>query len=377
MKSLTVKLIIITTVIALAAVALMAGLATFTIQNQFGTYLKEGPQDQSVTLRPGIGLELMRHMMGGREQRFLDAVNRSMWIAAILVIIIAALASLLFSDRITWPIKQLTKASRQIAAGEFSHRITVSSKDEIGELAKTFNSMAETLEKNEELNKQLFAGIAHELKTPLTIIQGNLEAILDGVVEATPEKIASIHTETMLLNRLVNDLRDLTLAEAGQLKLQKQPVKIDALARKVVETVEPMLSEKRIRTIVDIPKNLPKVQADPDRITQVLYNLISNSLRHTGEDGAITVSARPSSAADDTLEVSVADTGEGIPPQDLPYIFNHFYRVDPARTRAKGGSGVGLAIVKHLIEAHNGRVWAESKLGAGSTFFFTLPLSEQ
>ncbi len=373
MKSLTLKLIIITTIIALVSVALMAGLANYTIKNQFDQYLREG--SESSLLRPNLHMQLLQHMMGPSEERFLALVNRSMWIAAVIVIVVAGLASLVFADRITSPIKQLTKASRKIAAGEFHYRIPVSTHDEIGELAETFNTMAETLERNEQLNQQLYAGIAHELKTPLTIIQGNLEAVLDGVSEATPEKIAAIHTETLLLNRLINDLRDLTLAEAGQLKLQKKDVRINSVVKKVVELIQPMLSEKGITMNIDIPSGLPQVQADPDRLTQILYNLIGNALRHTSEKGKITLLAEPPVGDNKEIKVSVTDTGEGIPEEDLPYIFNHFYRVDQARTRAKGGSGVGLAIVRYLVEAHGGRVWAESEPGKGSIFSFTLPLS--
>lgn len=373
MKSLTLKLIIITTIIALVAVALMASLATYTIKNQFDQYLREG--SESSLLQPSMHMQLLQHVMGPSEERFLALVNRSMWLAAAIVIVVAGLASLVFAGRITSPIKQLTKASRKIAAGQFHYRIPVSAKDEIGELAETFNAMAETLERNEKLNQQLFAGIAHELKTPLTIIQGNLEAILDGVSEATPEKIAAIHTETMLLNRLINDLRDLTLAEAGQLKLQKKAVKLKSVAKKVVELIQPMLSEKQITMNIKIPARLPQIEADPDRLTQILYNLIGNALRYTGQNGTITLNADPHSGTGNEVTVSVSDTGEGIPKEDLPYIFNHFYRVDQARTRAKGGSGVGLAIVKYLVEAHGGRVWAESEPGSGSTFSFTLPVS--
>lgn len=375
MKSLTTKLVIITIIIALVSIALMAGLANYTIKSQFGSYLQREPAGQ--IMRPGTGMQqLMQHIMGPSEERFLEAVNTSMWIAALVVVIIAILASLLFASRITSPVKQLTKAARKIAAGEFDQRIPVKSNDEIGEMAETFNSMAETLEKNEKLNRQLYAGIAHELKTPLTLIQGNLEAILDGIVKPNPKQIAALHTETMLLNRLVNDLRDLTLAQAGQLKLQKKPINLNGLTRNVIESIQPMLSEKNIRMTVSIPSRLPQIIADPDRITQVLYNLIGNALRYTPEDGRIEASVRISPGTASELTVYISDTGEGIPDKDLPYVFNHFYRVDQARTRTKGGTGVGLAIVKHLVEAHNGNVGVESTKGRGSTFFFTLPISQ-
>lgn len=381
-KSLSLKLTVILTAIALASVVIVAVLANFTINQRFNEYLAEGPgytmvspdyangdasTDQAPTFR-----WMFRHMFGAPEQQFLAAVNQSLWIAGVLVILIAGLISLMFARRMTSPIQHMTMAAKQISAGKLDERIPVETRDEIGELAASFNQMAESLEKNRQMNQQLLAGIAHELKTPLTIIQGNLEAILDGVQDATPEKIAALHTETALLNRLVNDLRDLTLAEAGQLRLSVEPVKLRPLIANIVEMLQPMLHDKYVNLTVKLPASLPAVNADPDRVTQVFYNLLSNAIRHTPEHGQIDISA---SASKDKkfAEITVKDNGDGIPPEDLPLIFNHFYRVDEARARTTGGTGVGLAITKLLVEAHGGTITVTSTPGEGSTFAFTLP----
>lgn len=387
-RSLTVKLAVVLVGIALASVAVVALFANYTINNRFNEYMNEGPPsfivnpDGTLTkVQSDTGMQnstgasqIMRHIMGGPEERFLAAVNESLWLSAIIVIIIACLTGIIFARRLMSPVRHMTRAAKEIAAGKLDHRIDVETKDELGELAGTFNGMAATLDKNQQLNRQLFAGVAHELKTPLTIIQGNLEAILDGVQDATPEKITALHTQTMLLNRLVNDLRELTLAEAGQLKLAVEPMMLKALANEVVEMLQPMVQEKNIKLSVKIAASVPAVVADSDRLTQVFYNLITNALRHTPNKGAIEIGARLKD--DKMVEVTIKDNGEGIPAADLPYVFDHFYRVDQARTRTTGGTGMGLAITKLLVEAHGGQVSVTSAPGAGSAFTFTLPIAQ-
>ncbi len=386
-RSLTVKLAFVMVGIALVSVALVAVFANYTINNRFNDYMREEPpsfivnpdgtltkvqSDTNMQTSSGMS-QIMRHIMGGPEERFLGAVNESLWWSAAVVIIIACLTGIIFARRLMSPVRHMSQAAKEIAAGKLDHRINVATKDELGELAGTFNGMAATLDKNQQLNRQLFAGVAHELKTPLTIIQGNLEAILDGVQDPTPEKIAALHTETMLLNRLVNDLRELTLAEAGQLKLDVKPMALKPLATKVVEMLQPMLQEKKITLSVKIAGSVPEVIADSDRLTQVFYNLITNALRHTPDEGTIEIGAKATGGK--MVEVAVKDNGEGIPAADLPYIFEHFYRVDQARTRTTGGTGMGLAITKLLVEAHGGHVNVVSTPGAGSTFTFTLPVA--
>ncbi len=312
-------------------------------------------------------------------ERYLEAVGQATWIAGGLAVLVAVLLGLVLSRRITSPLNQLSLAASRVASGDFSGRVEVRSKDELASLATTFNVMAASLAKAEDQRRRLFSDIAHELKTPIAVIQGNLEAIADGVADPTPERIASLQEETALLTRLVTDLRDLSLAESGQLKLHPQPTDLGELVKGAVAGVLTQAEERGVQVATDAQDGLSPVLADPDRVGQVLRNLIANALRYTPSGGSIRVSAGldgrtgRSSQGARNAQVSVADTGSGIPPEDLPHIFDRFYRVDKSRSRASGGTGLGLAVVKQLVEAHGGRVWAESELGKGTVFHFTLP----
>jgi signal transduction histidine kinase len=257
--------------------------------------------------------------------------------------------------------------------GDLSQRVEVHSQDEIGELARAFNAMADGLARLEELRRNMVTDVAHELRTPLSNIRGYLEALQDGVVEPKPEVIDSLHEEAMLLNRLVDDLRELTLAEAGQLKLERRPVAPADLVDRALEAARAQAEAKGIALQADLPEDLPLVDVDSQRIGQVLGNLLSNALTHTPPGGKVVVVARAKQLA---VEVSVSDTGEGIPLERLPYIFERFYRADRSRSRATGGTGLGLSIAKQLVEAHGGRISVASQVGQGTTFTFTLPVAE-
>jgi signal transduction histidine kinase len=241
--------------------------------------------------------------------------------------------------------------------------------------------MAESLSRNEQTRRNMVADIAHELRTPLTVIQGNLEAILDGVIPPTRETVASIHEESMVLARLIADLRELSLAEAGQLELRRSPTDLADLVRKVVARNQLEASEKGIALSIDAEGEFPTVAIDEQRISQVVNNLLSNALRHTGRGGKVMVSANTngnplgdqSGREIAAVTVTVTDTGSGIPVEDLPFVFDRFYRPDKSRSRSSGGSGIGLAIVKQLVEAHGGKTWVESAPGEGSRFYFTIP----
>jgi len=224
----------------------------------------------------------------------------------------------------------------------------------------------------------MVADVAHELNTPLSVIRGNLEAMLDGVVPLEPEQIASLYEESLLLSRLISDLRDLSLAEAGHLKLQLAAADVNCLLRRAVDRLQPQAQAKGIVIRLECEPALPAVLADADRIVQVVGNLLSNALRHTPRGGVISIGARTlvngkGRSLPATVEVVVSDTGAGIPRESLPYVFDRFYRADPSRSRATGGSGLGLAIVQQMVQAHGGRVWAESREGQGASFHFTLP----
>jgi two-component system sensor histidine kinase BaeS len=319
-------------------------------------------------------MRMMWQMMGPPEYQYIAAVNRSIWLSAAVVILAAAIMSIFFARRISQPIRRLTVAAGQVASGDLEQKVEIETRDEIGKLAETFNSMVESLKRNKQLRERLLAGIAHEIKTPLTIIQGNLEAVLDGLVEATPEQIAKIHTETLLLSRVVSDLRDLALAETGHLQLQIKKVSIEEIIEQVLDMVGPLVRDKKVDIQLEIAENLPLLKVDSTRISQVFYNLLANALEYTPPQGLIKIEAK---LATDTLQellVVVRDNGLGIDKEDLPYIFDLFYRGKSAK-KTKVGSGIGLAMVKYLVESHGGQIWVESAPNKGSSFFFTLPVT--
>jgi len=305
------------------------------------------------------------------EQEFLRSTRGAILLAGVIAAGAALVLGGLFLRNILAPLRQLERASQRLTQGDLSQRVPVTGRDEIGRLAESFNRMVERLERSEKLRRQMIADIAHELRTPLTVIQGDLQAILDGVYEPTPAVIASIHEESLLLARLVADLRDLSLAEAGELRLEKQRADLRDVIRQTVTVIEPRLASKRIVLTVKLPDEPVPVEIDPQRIQQVLLNILSNAERYTPEGGQITLSAFTRRAE---VRVSVTDNGPGIAPEELPYVFERFWRGDRSRSRATGGTGLGLAIAKQFVEAHGGQIWAESTPGKGSTFTFSLPV---
>jgi signal transduction histidine kinase len=301
------------------------------------------------------------------------AIGRSFLWGGLVVVAIALLITFVLSRRILAPVKALTSVAKRLGRGDFSQRVQVKDRSELGELAKAFNAMASDLEHTEKLRRNMVADVAHELRTPLSNVRGYLEAIRDGVIKSDANTIRSLTEEAMLLSRLVDDLQDLALAEAGELKLMCQPEDIGKLVNRGVAMIQGQAIAKDVSVTVDLSDQLPLCNVDSHRISQVLHNLLNNALSHTPKGGAITVRARQ---RDNQVEVSVADTGEGIPSEDLPYIFERFYRVDKSRSRATGGSGLGLTIARRLVEVHGGRIEVQSELGKGSCFTFTLPVSE-
>ena len=260
-----------------------------------------------------------------------------------------------------------------------TQRVSIRSRDEFGELASTFNQMAQNLADAETQRQRLVADVAHELRTPLTAIQGTLEGMQDGVLAMDEEQLSALYAETMLLNRLVGDLKLLSLAEAGQLQLEKQETDPDELIHQIVDRAKPLADPRNIHLEVELEPDLPHFWVDPGRITQVLNNLLGNALHYTPEGGTITVQGSVPRAGGE-IQIAVLDTGPGIDAVDLPFIFDRFYRADKSRSRASGGSGLGLAIVKQLVEAHGGQVRAESPIlvdqnrrGSGTKIILTLP----
>jgi len=314
---------------------------------------------------PGADLALLSALFE-RTGRFL------LW-SCLVAAAIAVLLTFFLSRRILSPVKTLTTAARRLGQGDFSQRIEVNDKSEVGEMATAFNSMADDLERAEELQRNMIADVAHELRTPLSNIQGYLEAVQDGVAKPDTATIRSLHEEATLLARLVDDLQELSLAEAGELKLVCQAEDVAELINRTVAAIQAQVATKGLSVSINLPDELPLVNVDYHRISQVLRNLMENAIAHTPEDGTITVSA---TRQDNFVEVAVVDTGEGIPAEDLPLIFDRFHRVDKSRTRATGGSGLGLTIARRLVEAHGGTIQAQSEPGKGSRFSFTVPVVE-
>ncbi len=373
MNRLWVKMAFISAGTAIVGVLVVALLVHNSTTNDFQNYLQSiGRMNQ---MMGGQG------MLGGNgvnplspENRFLGALNNSLWIAGIVAVAVAVAAALLFSRQITKPLGRLSTAAGRIAKGDFACRVPASGADEVGALAGTFNCMAESLDQNQEARRKLLADVAHEMGTPLAVIQSNLEGMLDGVIEPSPAGIASLHHETLVLSRLVKDLRTLSLAEAGQLNLNPAPADLGALAASLVKAAEPDALLKHITLQAQSAPGLPQARIDRDRISQVLTNLLSNALRYTSEGESITLSVSHA-AEGQFLQVTVADTGQGISAEDLPHVFERYYRGAQARERRVAGSGIGLTVVKELVEAHKGKVWVESAPGKGSTFYFTVPVA--
>jgi two-component system sensor histidine kinase BaeS len=272
---------------------------------------------------------------------------------------------------ISVPVERLTAAARRMEAGDLTVRVEPAGGAELAELARGFNAMAAALDRTEEQRKRMVSDVAHELRAPLTNIRCELESMQDGLTALTPERIASLHDETMHLAHLVDDLQDLALADAGRLEIEAQPVAIAALARRAAAGMEMHARERGVTIHCDGSDDL-LVLADPRRAVQILTNLLANAVAHMETPGDVRVAWERSG---DEAIIRVIDSGAGIPADELPRIFERFYRVDDSRSRATGGAGLGLPIVRQLVAAHGGRVWAESELGKGSTFSFTLPVA--
>jgi signal transduction histidine kinase len=334
--------------------------------------LQPDPAPQSA-VSPMLPLTIRRVHGSGLDPiaaGFISAVNRSLVLAVVVAGGVALLLTAMLSRRILGPIETLTTAARKMEKGDLSQRVPVRSRDEIGVLTHAFNSMADGLTRLETLRRRMVADIAHELRTPLTNIRCHLEILRDGVVELDATAIETLDEEAQQLNRLIDDLQELAVVEARQMQLMRQPINLNETIGRTVAALQPLLSDKELAVIVDVRPDLPLVEADPNRVGQVLRNLLSNAIRYTPHGGTITVAA----VADDRdVAVSVRDTGIGIAPEHLPYIFERFFRVDRSRTRATGGTGIGLTIAKELVEAHGGVLRAESMPGSGSVFTFTLP----
>ncbi len=307
------------------------------------------------------------------ETDFLNHVLQVTTLSAIGVIVVGLLLAFLLSRTLTRPIRELTTATHAISEGQLKQEVPVRSRDELGELAASFNRMNFALVRSTELRRQMTADIAHELRTPVSVIMGHAEAVHDGVLAPSLESFEIIRDEVERLDGLIEDLRTLSRADAGELPIEFQPVSPENLLQKVQAMHKQSAARKNITIDLQMAPTLPEISADPNRMVQVVSNLVDNALLYTPEGGRVLISAK---VVAKNLEMRVQDSGPGIAENELDLVFERFYRSDPSRQRNAGGSGLGLAIAKSIVEKHNGRIWAESNPGDGTTIVILLPLPD-
>ena len=333
--------------------------------------LSRGQRVGSVAMAPNIApLEVEEP----KVSILASALNRSLLWTGLAAMAGGVLIVSLLSRRVLAPARDLSAAATRLGAGDLSQRVEVRGLDEIANLGRTFNSMAEDLESAEQQRRSLMADVAHEFRTPVSNIQGYLEAVRDGLMQPNSDTIDTIHQQVLHLTRLIEDLRLLALAEAGALRLDLMPDSLEEVLRRSMEAVRPRAEARGISLAMDAATNLPLVEMDRTRIAQVVGNLLENAITHTPEGGSVTVLAETTDGA--AVRVTVVDTGSGMSDADVDMAFERFYRVDPSRARSTGGAGLGLTIARQLVEAHGGSIRAESEMGAGSRFIFELPVGQ-
>ncbi|MBS3792684.1 HAMP domain-containing histidine kinase, partial [Candidatus Bipolaricaulota bacterium] len=302
-------------------------------------------------------LYLVRKGRSAIAETFLGSVNRSVIMAAIVAGFTGLLIVLFFSKTIVGPLRKLAGAVREFPKNRSVQRVDVGTEDEVGELAEAFNTMVQDLQEKEKLRQNLVSDVAHELRNPTSNLRGYLESLKNGVMEPDQEILESLHEESVLLHELIDDLQDLAQAEAGRLDLDTQPVSLEKITSHLIDYLKPRADEKKISLSTDFPDGPEKMLGDPGRLTQVLRNLLKNAISHTPENGEVTVTVKNKGKY---RVIAVSDNGEGIPREDLPYVFKRFYRVDKSRSRLTGGSGLGLTIAKKIIQAHGGEIFVNS-----------------
>jgi signal transduction histidine kinase len=308
-----------------------------------------------------------------REELFLTRINWALLYAALGATLIALVLGLFLARTLTRPLRELTAASQAMTQGDLGQQVVVRSQDELGELAAAFNRMSGELARVNQSRRQMTADVAHDLRTPLTVIKGYAEALRDGDLPPAAATFETVYQEAEHLSRLIEDLRTLSLVDAGKLTLHRQAVQPKDILERTASAYLPQEQQSGITLDIDAAAGLPSIHADPERLAQVLGNLVGNALRYTPEGGRITLAARQQA---DDVQLAVRDTGAGIDPVDLPHIFDRFYRGDDARETSEGESGLGLAIAKSLVEAHGGTISASSTPGDGSAFTVTLPITK-
>jgi histidine kinase len=356
-------------------IVLLVGVAVTLLSVSFTARVAYDRQMMHEGMRMGQGMGASQSERPPMQfANFRNAVFEALGTAALVAALVAVIVALFLSKRIVAPLRALTRATQRIAAGHYDERVSVSGQDELAQLAGSFNQMAEQIEQTETMRRRLLGDVAHELRTPLTTIKGSMEGLIDGVLQPDSETFTQILQESERLNRLVNDLQELSRVEAGAYTLDKQTIDVASLVATAVKRLARPFEAKQVALTPRLAPDLPPLHADEDRILQVLTNLLNNALQYTPAGGTVTISAQKNA---EFVQFSVSDTGIGLSQPDLNLVFTRFYRADKSRSRQSGGgSGIGLTIAKHLVEAHGGQIWAESPgVGQGSTFYFTIPLS--
>src|SRR2546425_4326663 len=317
--------------------------------------------DQPILVREGFVRAIKPPLFVASQRLFLVNFNRSLWFAGGTAGLLAVIAGLLLARRLSHPLQELHDAVTGVAAGNLQQEVGLRGGGELEDVASAFNTMAHRLRESERQRQELLAAVAHELRTPLSIIEGNLEAMLDGVREPTPDLIATLHTQSALLSQLITDLRDLSLADARQLSLRRRPVDLAALCRESVDAMGLWIDERTVSVRVH-GEGDTTAEVDPDRLRQVVQNLLHNAVRFTSAGGRVQVNVRETARAQDRwVALEVEDEGPGIPAENLTRVFEPFYRADPSRSRASGGTGMGLAVVRLLVQVHGGEVRAQNR----------------
>lgn len=315
----------------------------------------------------------MQTMASDLFTNFRMAFTEALLWATSLAIVSAMIVSIFVTRRVATPVRHLTQASRHIADGHYDERVPETSTDELGQLARSFNQMAAALAQTETMRRELIGNVAHELRTPLTNIKGYMEGLIDGVLPPEPETYQLVYHEADRLQRLVSDLQELSRVEAGTFELTLTRVPVAALIDQTAARLRPQFEEKGVALQISVPAGLPAVRVDEDRLGQVLLNLVGNALQYTPSGGLVTIAAKLHGRE---IQILIQDSGLGISAEHLPHLFDRFYRVDKSRSRAGGGSGIGLTIARHLVEVHGGQIWATSDgPDQGSTFGFSLPVA--
>jgi two-component system sensor histidine kinase BaeS len=363
-------------VVIVVGVVVLATATEFVVPSAFDRHLAAmGSMMTGMMGTDMMGTDLNNDLFSN----FRAAVNEALAVAALAATLAAIAVSVFVSRQVVIPVQEMMLASRRIAEGHYSERVQIaanvksSEMDELDQLALSFNRMASTLEQVESKRRQLIGDVAHELRTPLTTIKDSMEGLIDGMLPSNEDAFQEIYREADRMERLVNDLQELSRVEVGAYDLELRPLAVSHLVDVTVQRLSRQFEEKGIVLDSNIPKGLPNVYADENRIYQVLLNLVGNALQYTPQGGRVEITA---DYAEGEVFITVTDTGIGIPKEHLENIFTRFYRVDKSRSRAGGGSGIGLTISKHLVEAHGGRIWVEDNQSRkGSVFTFTLPIA--